>query len=59
MLIQSAQFSFACFQGGEAETNRTHVKREENIAGRVFSIPRQIGVLFQGGWSDDLSLNDT
>lgn len=38
----------ACFQGGEAETNRTHFKREENIAGRLFSLPRQIGIFVQG-----------
>lgn len=48
MLIRSASISSACSQGGEAETNRTHVKREENIAGRLFSIPCQIGILFQG-----------
>lgn len=42
-------FFFCLFSSGcEVEADRTHIKREENTTGRLFPLPRQIGVLFQG-----------
>lgn len=32
--------------GCEVEADRTHIKREANTTGRLFPLPRQIGVLF-------------
>lgn len=38
--------AFGDFSGGEAQTGRTHIKREENITSSVLSFPCEAGMRF-------------